>query len=60
MTNKRMPWIVYEIHNINYVIYLVLEKERRSLIESYALLYFLKKFDPIITMGLNNYWFTPE
>lgn len=55
-----MPWIVYEIHNINYVINLVLEKERRSLIESYALLYFLKKFDPIITMGLNNYWFTPE
>lgn len=60
MTNRKMPWIVYEIHNINYVINLVLEKERRSLIESYALLYFLKKFDPIITMGLNNYWFTPE
>ena len=60
MTNRKMPWIVYEIHNINYVINLVLEKERRSLIESYALLYFLKKFDPIITMRLNNYWFTPE
>ena len=60
MTNRKMPWIVYEIHNINYVISLMLEKERRSLIESYALLYFLKKFDPIITMGLNNYWFTPE
>lgn len=55
-----MPWIAYKIHNINYVIYLMLEKERRSLIESYALLYFLKKFDPIITMRLNNYWFTPE
>ena len=60
MTNRKMPWIVCEMHNINYVISLVLEKERRSLIESYALLYFLKKFDPIITMGLNNYWFTPE
>lgn len=36
-----MPWIVYEIHNINYVICLVLEKERRSLIESYALLFFI-------------------
>ena len=38
MTNRKMPWIVYEIHNINYVISLVLEKERRSSIESNALL----------------------
>ena len=34
-----MPWIAYKIHNINYVISLVLEKERRSLIESYALFF---------------------
>lgn len=33
-----MPWIAYKIHNINYVIYLMLEKERRSLIGFNALL----------------------
>lgn len=33
-----MPWIAYKIHNINYVIYLMLEKERKSLIGSNALL----------------------
>lgn len=36
-----MPWIAYEIHNINYVMSLVLEKERRSSIESNALLFFI-------------------
>ena len=29
MTNRKMPWIAYKIHNINYVICLVLEKERK-------------------------------
>ena len=41
MTNRKMPWIVCELHNINYVMYLVLEKERRIFIESYALLFFI-------------------
>ncbi len=29
------------LHNLNYVIFIVLEKERKSLIEFYALLFFL-------------------
>ena len=29
MTNRKMPWTAYKIHNINYVMYLVLEKERK-------------------------------
>ncbi len=33
MTNRKMPWIVCELHNINYVMYLVLEKERRIFYE---------------------------
>ena len=49
MTKRKMPWIAYKIHNINYVIFLGLEKERRSLIESYALLFFS------IKIRSNNY-----
>ena len=42
MTNRKMPWIAYKTHNINYVMCLELEKERRSLIESYALFFSIK------------------
>lgn len=40
MTNRKMPWIIYKIHNINYVMYLVLKKERRifyGILRSYIL-----------------------
>ena len=41
MTNRKMPWIAYEIHNINYVIFLILEKSIRFFMVSYALLFFI-------------------
>lgn len=41
MTNRKMPWIIYKIHNINYVMYLVLKKERRIFYEILRFLFFI-------------------
>ena len=49
MTNRKMPWIVYKIHNINYVISLVLEKERKIF---YGI---LRSFILSIKIRSNNY-----
>ena len=44
-----MPWIAYKIHNINYVIYLKLEKERKIF---YGI---LRSFILFIKIRSNNY-----
>ena len=44
-----MPWIAYKIYNINYVIYLVLEKERKIF---YGI---LRSFILSIKIRSNNY-----
>lgn len=44
-----MPWIAYKIHNINYVICLVLEKERKIF---YGI---LRSFVLSIKIRSNNY-----
>ena len=49
MTNRKMPWIACKIHNINYVICLVLEKERKIF---YGI---LRSFILSIKIRSNNY-----
>lgn len=41
MTNRKMPWTAFNIHNINYVMYLVLEKERKIFYGILRSLFFL-------------------
>ena len=49
MTNRKMPWIAYKIHNINYVIFLELEKEHRIFYR------ILRSFILFIKIRSNNY-----